>query len=134
MKVLIGLATALLVFLAGLVDTPAAHAAPYPHTITTYCHSKAVKNPISRDTRPRFRFWITTNGNGRPTTIVHIRIVNRKTHQLVRKANRWYNEPVETWRFKKLKPGRYKFKFHTATGPVSVYKNCSTASRLRVTR
>ncbi len=96
MKVLIGLVTALLVFLAGLVDAPAAHASPYPHTITTYCHSKAVKNPISRDTRPRFRFWITTNG-------------------------------------KKLKPGRYKFKFHTATGPISVYKNCSTASRLRVT-
>jgi hypothetical protein len=133
MKVRTGLVTALVVS-TGLVAPPAAQAAPYPHTITTYCHADAVKNPISRSTRPKFRFSITTNGNGRPKTTVRISIIRKRDGVVVSRTRRSYNEPVETWSFRRLHRGRYKFVFRTATGHQSVYKNCRDAAGLRVTR
>jgi len=133
MKVRTGLVPALLLS-TGLVAPPVAQAAPYPHTITTDCHAKAVQNPISTSTRPRFRFWVTTDGNGRPKTTVRIKIIRNRDGVVIRRTSRLYNERVETWSFRRLHRGRYTFVFRTATGENSVYKDCRDAARLRVTR
>jgi len=135
MKCFAGLFTALVVTMAGLVVAPAANADPYPHSIATYCHAKAKTNPIPTTVRPRFIFWITTDGNGVPHTNVHITIKRKSTGHVVRRTTRWYDGGKPTWAFKKLhNPGRYKFILRTATGANSVYKNCSVSRVLRVTR
>jgi hypothetical protein len=135
MKALAVLTTALMLTLTGLAIAPAATAAsPYPHTITTYCHAKAKHNPITRKTTPKMVFRITTAGNATPKASVFVKIIRRSDGKVIGKAVRRYNDPVETWRFKRLKPGRYRFHFQTVTGARSVYKNCSDNARLRVTR
>lgn len=135
MKALAGLTTALMLTLTGLAVAPAATAAsPYPHTITTYCHARAKHNPISTKTTPKMIFRITTAGNAVPKATVFIKIIRRSDGKVIRKDVRRYNDTVETWSFRRLKPGRYKFHFHAVTGERSVYKDCSDDALLRVTR
>jgi hypothetical protein len=124
----------LVVTLEGMVAAPVASAAPYPHTVTTYCHAQAKPSRIPSSVRPKFYFWITTNGNGRPQTRVNITIERISDGSVVHRTHRRYDERRELWRFKTLRPGLYRFVFRTRVAENSVYKNCSVSRRLRVTR
>ena len=132
MKFLTGLITTLLVSLTGLVIVSPADAAPYPHTIKTRCHAQAKKHNVTPQDRPAFKFFITTQGNARPTATVAIKVIRTRDGAMILETHRFYNQPKETWTFHRLESGRYEFHFHAVTGPQSVYKNCSTAAKLKV--
>ena len=132
MKFLTGLITTLLVSLTGLVLVSPADAAPYPHSIKTRCHGQAKKHQVTPQARPAFKFFITTQGNARPTATVVIKVIRTRDGALIRETHRFYNQRKETWTFNPLASGRYTFLFHAVTGRQSVYKNCSDAAKLTV--
>jgi len=135
MKLFAGLFAAVVLSCAGLVAVPPADADPYAHTVTTTCHATAKRKVIPTTVRPRFFFWVTTDGNGSPHTTVKITVKRVSTGAVVRRTERQYDGEVSLWSFRRFqRPGAYRFIFRTATGPDSVYQNCSVGRRLRVVR
>ena len=133
MKVFTGLAAALIVALTALV-APAATAAPYPHTVETTCHARAVDDTIDRDRFPRFRFRIATAGNASPNAQVFITVRRASDGQVLDRTERYYNQDVEFWAFAKRRPGNYLYTFYAVTPPNSVYENCFDVADIRITR
>ncbi|MGD9961718.1 hypothetical protein [Nocardioides sp.] len=134
MKVLTGLVSALLVSPSALMVMPAAHADPYPHTVDTTCHARLQDSTITRRIKPQVAFRITTQGNATPNARVGIRISRDSNERTVLRTSRYYSGGTENWAFPRLKAGRYTIVFRAQTAARSVYKNCSDASFLRVTR
>jgi hypothetical protein len=121
MKVLTGLLAALVLAL-GLTSAPA-NATVYPHSITTRCTASSAGGA-------HVNFKMTA-GTGKPKATVYIKVTNR-LGKVVKRLSRYYRGAPVVWYVGPLRHGRYKVAFTTRTGATSVYKNCSTSTRIRV--
>jgi hypothetical protein len=121
MKVITGLVAAFLLVL-GLTSAPA-NATVYPHSIATTCHASPAGGA-------HVNFKMTA-GTGKPKATVYIKVINR-LGRVVKRLTRYYRGVPVVWYVGPLRDGRYKVAFTTRTGPTSVYKNCSTSTRIRV--
>ena len=121
MKVLTGLVAAVVLAL-GLTSAPA-NATVYPHSIATKC----IASPAG-GAHVNFKM---TAGTAKPKATVFIKVINR-SGRVVKRLSRYYHGSPAVWYVGPLKHGRYRVAFATRTGPTSVYKNCSTSTRIRV--
>jgi len=121
MKVLAGLLAAAVLAL-GLTSAPA-NADVYPHSITTRCTASPAGGA-------HVNFKMTA-GTAKPKATVFIKVTNSHG-KVVKRLSRYYKGSPVVWYVGPLRHGRYKVAFVTRTGPTSVYKNCSTSTRIRV--
>lgn len=121
MKFITGLVVALVLGL-GFTSAPA-NATVYPHSIATTCTASPAGGA-------HVNFKMTA-GTGKPKATVFIKVINSRG-KVVKRLSRYYRGTPVVWYVGPLRHGRYKVAFVTRTGPTSVYKNCSTSTRIRV--
>ena len=76
----------------------------------------------------------TSAGNAKVRGTVLIKLIRRKTGEVVRGATReYYGKPVK-FKFKRLQPGAYRVRVKGITAPNSVFRGCSARGFVRVKR
>ena len=128
------IATSALAFGGAMVVPTAASAAadPYPQSVATSC-SVATNSPVREGRTARVRVNWTSAGNASPRGSVLVKIIRKKTGQVVRTSTQEFVGKRLTFKFKGLKPGGYKVRVKASTPKTSVFKGCRTRTFLRVT-
>ena len=135
MKVLTGLIVAVLLA-AGLVSAPAATAAtsaPYPGSVTTYCHAKLSKTVYHRGVHPRMRFRVTAAGySPRPA---YLRVLFKRNGVKVATQYFHYKGGTQGYNLRAFnRRGHYTVRVRADFSKTSIYKDCLVAKRYRVIR
>ena len=135
MKTFAHLSTVAAVTLAGLSFAPAAHAEPYPHSVDTQCTAVVKRSPVAAGVAPVFRYRWVTVGTAAPTGKVKIRVIRRKTGDVVQRSSRAYTGERTSYSVRPIqKRGRYDVVFVARGGAESVFENCTTRATFRVKR
>lgn len=121
--------------LGGAVVAPsgAVAADPYPQTVATSC-AVITNTPVRQFKVVRARVSWTSAGNARPRGTILVKVIRRKTGQVVRGATRGYYGKPRAVRFMFLKPGAYRIRVQGITPANSVFKGCTARAFVRVKR
>lgn len=126
---------------AATVTTPANSAAPdrfgdpYPGSVNTNCHGKALNKP--RAGKPaKVQFRVTTGGDADLRGRVFFTYERKRSGLVVDEFKRRYDGPGFTkYAFDNIPKGRYTVRVFFDSRPTnSVYKNCRTNFSQRVRR
>jgi hypothetical protein len=146
MKFRIGFVVGAVALGLSLVSPPAATASPsvvaaaadpYPRTVKTVCHARALKNPYRAGKKERFRIAITENSTDMPRVRLSYSKQRKvagggyKTVGKLRPKRFYHGKPVNL-PFQTSRAGRFRIVVKTDFGPKSQFRNCRDGFTFRV--
>lgn len=119
----------------GLAVAPTAPASadPYPQSVATSC-AAATNTPVPKGNPVRVRVSWTSAGNAKVRGTVMVKLIRRKTGEVVRGATKEYYGKPRKFTFNRVRPGAYRVRVTGVTPPASVFKGCSARAFVRVKR
>lgn len=127
-KMAVALATTTIAALGTLAVAPAAQADPYPRSVDTQCVAVTASTKVAPGETVRVKFKWTAEGNANPKGTVNF-VAKRKNGVVVKRGS-FFSPAKATTKTVALSfpKGNYTVQFRTATGPNSVFQNCSAST------